>query len=352
MRTLKQIVPLLVAFVVLQVLFRFGIPRLWAGVGPSFWTVDNQVGVMDRITIHAILAFGMTLTILIGGIDLSVGAVVALVGTTAVYLVTLGGDAATTTSWFCLAVAGGMGLGLLFGLFHGVAAAKTRMPPFIITLASMLIARGLALRYNNGQPMSIPDGTPFRALGFDKLIHLLPERWSDWLAAAKDHSRIARGAYDFLAAVPITVLIMLAVFGVLAVVLHRTRFGQHLYAIGGNREAARYSGISVARNEIAAYTICGLLAGLAGILHTSRAYSAEPGAGTGFELSAIAAAVIGGTSFNGGVGTMFGTLLGAIIIGLVDCGLNQAQVHHSYQHIIKGMVILAAVFLDVQRRKQ
>jgi ribose transport system permease protein len=142
------------------------------------------------------------------------------------------------------------------------------------------------------------------------------------------------------------------VFGVLAVVLHRTRFGQHLYAIGGNREAARYSGISVVRNEIAAYAICGLLAGLAGILHTSRAYSAEPGAGTGFELSAIAAAVIGGTSFNGGVGTMFGTLLGAIIIGLVDCGLNQAQVHHSYQHIIKGMVILAAVFLDVQRRKQ
>jgi ribose transport system permease protein len=143
---------------------------------------------------------------------------------------------------------------------------------------------------------------------------------------------------------------MLTLFAVVAVLLHRTRFGQHLYAIGGNREAARFTGIPIVRNEIIVYLICSVLAGLAGMIHTSQLYSAEPASGVMFELNAIAAAVVGGTSFTGGRGTMYGTLIGAIIIGILDKGLNQAGVHFSLQYIVKGSVILTAVYLDVRRR--
>jgi ribose transport system permease protein len=143
---------------------------------------------------------------------------------------------------------------------------------------------------------------------------------------------------------------MLAALLATATLLHLTRFGQHLYAIGGNREAARYTGIPLVRNEIAVYAACSLLAGLAGMIHASQLYSAEPGSGQGFELVAIAAVVVGGTSFTGGIGTIPGTFLGAIIIGILDKGLNQAGVHFSLQSIVRGLVILAAVYLDVRRR--
>jgi len=146
-------------------------------------------------------------------------------------------------------------------------------------------------------------------------------------------------------------LIMLGAFAFTALLLHRTAFGQHLYAIGGNREAAHYVGIPLARRETAVYVLCSLLAGLAGLVHASQLYSAEPAAGQGFELNAIAAVVVGGTSFTGGVGTMPGTLIGAVIIGILDKGLNQAGVHFSLQYIIKGLVVLGAVYLDVRRRK-
>ncbi|MCX7827017.1 MAG: ATP-binding cassette domain-containing protein [Verrucomicrobiae bacterium] len=134
--------------------------------------------------------------------------------------------------------------------------------------------------------------------------------------------------------------------------LHRTRFGQHLYAMGGNREAARFTGIPLARIEITVYVICSLLAGVAGMISAAQLYSAEPASGEGFELNAIAAVVVGGTSFTGGVGTMYGTLIGAVIIGILDKGLNQAGVHFSIQYIVKGLVILAAVYVDVQRRNR
>ena len=136
-----------------------------------------------------------------------------------------------------------------------------------------------------------------------------------------------------------------------AVLLHSTRFGQHLYAIGGNREAARFTGIPLVRTEVAVYVICSLMTAVAGLIHTSQLYSAEPSSGAMFELNAIAAVVVGGTSFTGGRGTMFGTLIGAIIIGTLDKGLNQAGVHHSLQYIVKGAVILAAVYIDVRRRR-
>jgi ribose transport system permease protein len=190
-------------------------------------------------------------------------------------------------------------------------------------LLSLRIARGLALRFNEGRPIAVPESQEaFLALGNARVLGIVP------------------------------VLVLVAAFVVTAVLLHRTRFGQHLYAIGGNREAARYTGIPIARNVIAVYVACSLLAGIAGMIHASQLYSAEPGSGQNFELIAIAAVVVGGTSFAGGIGTMPGTFLGAIIIGILDKGLNQAGVHFSLQYIVRGLVILSAVYLDVQRRSR
>ena len=310
MKSLRSMLPLFAAVAVLLVFF-----QLWVPNG-QFLKPDNLVDLAQQISVNAMLAFGMTLVILIGGIDLSVGAVVALTGTVAAASMAHGG-----------AVAGlfaGLAVGALIGAVNGLCAARTRMPPFIITLAMMLVARGAALRFNEGRPLPIPTSeTFFLALG--------NARVGGWL--------------------PVPVLLMAGAFVFTGVLLHRTRFGQHLYAIGGNREAARFTGIHLARHEVMVYVLCAALAGVAGMIHASQLYSAEPSSGQGFELNAIAAVVVGGTSFTGGIGTMPGTLIGAIIIGILDKGLNQAGVHFSLQYIIKGLVILAAVYLDVRRRK-
>lgn len=312
MRINKQILPLLGAIVCLMLLF-----RIWI---PIFLYPENLLNLMQQVSINAIIAFGMTFVILIGGIDLSVGAVLALVGTSTVYCMSGEGVHLPVAG----AVAIGMLVAALFGAFNGICAAKTRMPAFIITLATMQMARGAALRFNEGRPMHIPDDfTLFLALG---------------------NGRVA-------GVVPVPVIVMLLLFLLSAVLLHRTRVGQHMYAIGGNREAARYTGIPIVRVEMLVYIVCSVLVGIAGMIHTSQLYSAEPASGIGFELNAIAAAVVGGTSFTGGKGTMIGTLMGAIIIGILDKGLNQVGVHFSYQYVIKGLVILGAVYLDVARRK-
>ena len=171
--------------------------------------------------------------------------------------------------------------------------------------------------------------------------------------ALTDHQTIflTLGNGRLFGIVPVPVIVMLTLFALTTILLHRTRFGQHLYAIGGNRQAARFTGIALVRIEILVYTICSILTGIAGMIHTSQLYSAEPASGVMFELNAIAATVVGGTSFTGGRGTMYGTLIGAIIIGLLDKGLNQAGVHFSLQYIVKGLVILTAVYIDVRRRK-
>lgn len=312
MKACRRLLPLLVAVAALLLLFRILVP--------AFLQPANLLDLAQQISINAILAFGMTFVILSGGIDLSVGALLALVGTTTVYFLTTGQTA--LGPW--LAVPAGLAVAGLFGAINGVCAARTPMPPFIITLATMLMARGAALRYNEGRPMHIPDGQEFfLALGNGRVFSV----------------------------VPVPVLVMLALFGATAVLLHRTRFGQHLYAIGGNREAARFTGISVARIEVLVYVICSVLTGVAGMIHAAQLYSAEPASGVMFELHAIAAAVVGGTSFTGGRGTIYGTLLGAVIIGILDKGLNQAGVHYSLQYIVKGTVILGAVYIDMRRRK-
>ena len=314
MKMVKQVLPLIVAMVILLGLF-----RLWV---PTFLHPQNMLDLTQQISVNAILAFGMTLTILIGGIDLSVGALLALVGTTTVCI--LSGAGTQDPLWLTGAVLAGLGVAAAFGAFNGLCAAKTKMPPFIITLATMLVARGAALRFNEGRPMHVADcHKVFLSLGNGRLFGL----------------------------VPIPVIVMATLFVLTAILLHRTRFGQHLYAMGGNREAARFTGVPLVRIEIVVYMICSILAGVAGMIHASQLYSAEPASGVGFELNAIAAAVVGGTSFTGGRGAMVGTLIGAMIIGILDKGLNQAGVHFSLQYIVKGLVILAAVYIDVRRRK-
>ncbi len=312
----RRLGPLLIAGIVLLAIFALRIPNFLSG--------NNMVDLVEQVSINTILALGITLTILIGGIDLSVGAVVALAGTVAAYILTQGDPQEQSVLRFTAAVAGALCIALAIGSVNGVCAARTRMPPFIITLGTMLIARGAAKRFNEAQPIAIPDH----------------ESAFLWLGTGR--------VFD---TVPVPVVVMLAVFVVSAVLLHRTRFGQHLYAIGGNREAARYTGIALGKIEVIVYLISAGFAGLAGMIHTSRLYAAEPGSGAGFELDAIAAAVVGGVSFTGGVGTVFGTLLGAMIIGILSKGLNQAGIHFSYQEIIKGLVILAAVYVDVRARR-
>ncbi len=312
MKTLKTTWPLLGSIILLLALFRVFVP--------TFLSSSNVLDLTQQISVNAILAFGMTLVILSGGIDLSVGALLALTGTVATFSLLESG-----LGWpMPLALLAGVGIGALFGLVNGAAVSRTGLPPFIVTLATMLIARGCALRFNEGRPMSIGlDHSSFLALG---------------------NGRVA--------GVPVPVAIMLGLFFVCAVLLHRTRYGQHLYALGGNREAARFTGIPVARVETIAYVLAGALAGVAGSIQTAQLYSAEPSSGQGFELNAIAAAAVGGASFSGGRGTMFGTLLGAIIIGILDKGLNQAGVHFSIQYMVKGAVLIAAVSADVWRQKR
>jgi ribose transport system permease protein len=323
--------PLIAAMIVLLLLFRYWVPM--------FLAPENLLDLAQQISVNAILAFGLTLTILIGGIDLSVGAVLALIGTTTVYLLAAGpsADEIALLRWvltgltslpdplrLTVAVLAGLAVAGAFGAFNGLSAAKTKMPPFIITLATMLIARGCALRFNGGRPIHIPEQqTMFLFLGNGRVFGVLP----------------------------VPVLVMVLLFLLAAVFLHRTRFGQYIYAMGGSREAARYTGVPMVRVEILVYTICALLAGVAGMIHASQLYSAEPSSGIGFELNAIAAAVVGGTSFTGGKGTMVGTLIGAILIGILDKGLNQAGVHFSLQYVIKGLVILVAVYVDVRRKR-
>jgi len=315
MRLAKQMGPLLVSMVALLGLFGWWVP--------GFLTAENMLDLVQQISVNAIIAFGMTLTILIGGIDLSVGMVLTLVGSTTVFMLNWGGAAEQSVARLLVAIVAGLGVAGAFGMFNGLAAAKTRMPPFIITLGTMMVARGAALHYNEARPMRIADS----------------ETLFLWLG----NGRIG-------GTIPLPVVIMLIAFVLAAILLHRTRFGQHLYAIGGNREAARFTGIPLARNEVIVYVICAVLTGVAGMIHVSQLYSAAPDSGLGFELNAIAAAVVGGTSFTGGIGTMYGTLIGATIIGILDKGLNQAGVHFSLQYIVKGLVVLAAVYVDVRRR--
>ncbi|HHX4053173.1 MAG: ABC transporter permease [Burkholderia contaminans] len=281
---------------------------------PSFLSAANLENVLRQVSINAIIAVGMTCVILTGGIDLSVGSVMALSGTLAAGLMVAGVNAVA-------ALAIGIAVGLGFGFLNGVFVAFAGMPPIIVTLATMGIARGLALIYTGGYPI---DGLP------------------DWVAF------FGSGKVFGIQA---PVLIMLVVYAIAWLLLDRMPFGRYVYAIGGNEQATRLTGVRVARVKLIVYTLAGLTSALAAIVLTGRLMSGQPNAGVGFELDAIAAVVMGGTSISGGRGAILGTLVGALLLGVLNNGLNMIGVNPYVQNVIKGGIILLAIYISRERSR-
>lgn len=282
----------------------------------KFLTTGNIISVLRQISINTYIALGMTLIIILGHIDLSVGAIVAMSGTLTVGFIVNQG----MPIW--VAIAGGIALGVLTGFISGFVVANFRVPAFIITMAMMNVANGVAYVYSGGQSTRITDEF-FISIGTGYLFNVIP--------------------------LPVVYMIVLII--IISFVLGKTKFGTYVYAIGGNREAARLSGVPIKKVEIIVFTLSGLLSAFAGLVLCSRMYSGQPSVGSGYELDAIAACVLGGTSMAGGKGRISGTVFGAMVIGIISNGLNLMGVSSYWQLIIKGLIIACAVLLDGQKGK-
>ncbi|HEY8348091.1 MAG TPA: ribose ABC transporter permease [Symbiobacteriaceae bacterium] len=279
----------------------------------DFLTASNLLNVLRQVSINAIIACGMTMVILTAGIDLSVGSVLALSSAVTAGLA-VGG------TYPLLAILAGLGIGAILGLFNGLLVTRGGVPPFVATLGTMAIARGLTLVYTGGRPIS------------------------------KMPAMIRSTGAGYITGIPVPIVIMAVVVLLVYVFLNHTPYGRFIYAVGSNPEAARFAGIPVARVLTLAYLLTGVLSALAGVILTGRLNSAQPTAGSGDEMDAIAAVVLGGTSLAGGQGGVLGTVVGALIIGMLNNGLNLLNVPSFYQQVAKGAVILVAVLLDRRRR--
>jgi ribose transport system permease protein len=286
----------------------------------QFLTVDNTLNVLRQICANLCLSVGMTLIILSGGIDLSVGSVLALSGAVAAGLLKNGVAVPRTDVFLEVTVSGAIAaaliVGTVLGWFNGFVITRFKLPPFVATLGMLSIARGLTMLWTGGFPITRL-GSSFGFMGS-----------GHWLG------------------LPMPVWISGVIVIAFTIMLTRTRFGRHVYAVGGNERAAALSGLNVNRIKLAVYTAGGALAGMAGLLVTARLDSATPNAGLSYELDSIAAVVIGGTSLNGGRGTLMGTVLGCLIIGVLNNGLVLLEVSPFWQQVVKGAVILAAVAVD------
>ncbi len=284
-------------------------------ITPQFLTVSNLTIIVTQVSINALLAFGVTFVIITGGIDLSLGSIVAVTGVTSAML------AHPDSYPVLIPIVMGLLAGLLMGVFNGFIITKSKIAPFIVTLGTMTIGRGLALILSDGRPVSNLSDS-FNYLGSGTIF-----------------------------GIPILILIFILVFALCSIILSKTILGRYIYAIGGNEQAARASGINIDRVKLSVYSISGLLAGLAGILLASRITTGQPNAGAGFELDAIAAVVIGGTSTAGGRGTMSGTLIGVLLIGVINNGLDLLNVTSYYQQVVMGIIIIGAVIIDSLNQK-
>lgn len=283
-------------------------------IAPNFATVTNLLNIARSISINAILAAGMTFVILAAGIDLSVGSTLAVAGVASVITALAGLPSP-------LAVLVGIIVGALAGLANGILSAYFSLAAFIVTLGTMTFLRGLAYTLTDGQPI-VSNTLGFRDIG-----------------------------NGYIAGIPAPVVVMVIVYAIAWFVLERTRYGRHVYATGGNAEAARLAGINVKRVITSVYIIAGACAGLAGVIFAARVVSAQPTAGTGYELDAIAAVVLGGTSLVGGRGRILGTLIGSIILGVLTTGLILMDVQFFTQLLIKGVVIILAIGIDSLKRR-
>lgn len=287
-------------------------------INPNFLTTNNLLNLLLQVTANGFIAFGMTFVILTSGIDLSVGSILALSSA-----VTAGLIAAGLPVPLAMALAVVIGGGL--GMANGLLIAYGKFAPFIVTLASMTIFRGATLVYTNGNPMT-------KGLGDSFLFQFMGQ--------------------GYVLGIPFPVILMFLVFILLYLLLHQTAFGKSVYAIGGNEKAAYISGVKLNKVKVIIYTISGMMAAISGLIITSRLSSAQPTAGASYEMDAIAAVVLGGTSLSGGKGRLLGTLIGALIIGVLNNGLNIIGVSAFWQQVVKGIVILIAVMLDQFKVKQ
>lgn len=283
-------------------------------ISPSFLTSRNLLNIVRQSSIHGVMAVGMTFVILTAGIDLSVGSVLALTGVLCASFEHAGLPVV-------LIVIATLGTGAFIGSVNGLIITKGKVTPFVVTLGMMSVARGLAHIYTDGQPIS-GFGDSFRYIG----------------------------ASDFLG-VPVPIIIFVLTLLIAAVILRETRLGRYTYAIGGNEEAVRLSGINVDRFKIATYAISGLTAALGAIILTSRLNAGESIAGMGYELDVIASVVIGGTSLMGGRGSVWGTFAGALLIGTINNGMNLLTIPSYWQLVVKGSIIVGAALIDRLREK-
>ncbi len=298
------------AYAIIIVLFV--ICGISAFLTPTFINSENLTNITRQVSIITIIAFGETMLIIAGMVDLAPGSVAALAGCISI------GTFLTTHS-ILLAVVSAVAVGLLTGLTSGFIVTKYGVPSFIMTLAMMTIARGLTFIYTKGFP--IYDIGAINYLGKGSL---------------------------FGVPIPVVVMIVLAVLS--AVLLNKTRYGRYLYAIGGSEDAAIAAGINVRRVKVTAFIVCGIFSAIGGVLLMARLNSGQPAAGVGYEFDAITGAIIGGTSFTGGVGTILGTLAGSLIVGVINNVLNLLSVPSYYQQVLKGVIIVVAVVLDLHTR--
>ena len=279
---------------------------------PAFLQGQNIINIVRQSSMIGIIGFGMTFVIISGGIDLSVGSVLAFSG---IIGCSLAQQDSTTPLAF--AILAGIGVGAMFGFINGFLIARVRLAPFIVTLAMMSLIRGWCMVITDGRPV---------------------------INISESYASIA-GKIE-VAGIPLPIIVFIGIIALYAFILYKTRFGRHVYAIGGNEQSAMVSGINVGFVKTMVYTIVGISSAVSGILLTSRVMTASPVLGEGYELNAIAAVVIGGTSLSGGVGGIWGTVVGVMIMGCINNGLDLMHVSSYYQQIIWGIIILIAVFLD------
>lgn len=291
---------------------------------PNFLTVTNIVGILLATAVNGILALGVTFVIISGGIDLSIGTVMTFAAVITGVLIT------NMQLPIVVGVLGGLLAGGLCGFVNGVLIAKLKLPPFIATLGMLNIAKGLALIMSQLKPIYFNDAPAFRDIAMGSVVRpFLP-------------------AFEM----PNAVLIMFGAAIIASAILGQTVLGRYTFALGSNEEATRLSGVPVGRWKIAIYTLCGVFSGLAGVVIASRLNSAQPSLGQGYELDAIAAAVIGGTSLSGGEGSILGTIIGAFIISTLANGLRILSVPQEWQIVITGTIVIVAVYVDIVRRRR
>jgi ribose transport system permease protein len=293
-------------------------------LSPNFLQFGNIVGILLATAVNGVLALGVTFVIISGGIDLSIGTVMTLSAVMTGVLIT------NLQLPVPLGIAGGIATGGLAGVANGILIAKFKIPPFIATLGMLNVAKGLALVISGLKPIYFSDTPSFNGAAMGSVV----------------------GAVVPGFAVPNVVLVMFGAAVVASLVLSRTILGRYTFALGSNEEASRLSGVNVDAWKIAVYTVGGLFAGLAGVLIAARLNSAQPSLGLGYELDAIAAAVIGGTSLSGGEGTILGTVIGAFIISTLTNGLRILSVPQEWQTVVTGGIVIIAVYLDIKRRRR